>query len=489
MAFSIEELFDSGWYLKNNPDVADTGIDPLVHYQNYGAAEGRDPNPLFMTKWYLEHNPDVAVNKINPLQHYIETGASEGRDPNPLFSTNWYLHNHPDLAAEGINPLLHYLKRGAQEGYDPHPLFDTTWYLDQNPDVAKAGLNPLVHYLIYGIKEGRFPNRYRDALRFIQQNLNFENNTNISIPAIKTNKSCLPDNAATYLQPDNERLVNLRKRYRSIRTPVTEPSLWSSEYINSEVNLQNFRDDCAYVWQYRDGNDELQYILSATYAKHIDSLDLFNLLQEDKYFGAHVFNFNDQYIISRDILDSIIEINFLERNLSLSQQAGFNVLDIGAGYGRLAHRMAVALPSIKHIFCVDAIPESTFISEYYLNFRGVNDKAQVVPLYNINKTLDNNNIFLATNIHSFSECTLGAIKWWLDLLKQYQVNYLMVVPNAEQHNGNKLISVENNNSRVNFLPEIESRGYKLIAMEPSYLDQSIQKFGVSPTHLYLFKLT
>src|SRR5436309_2110301 len=46
-------VLDRDWYLKNHPDVAAAGADPVVHFLSHGAAEGRDPNPLFDTRWYL----------------------------------------------------------------------------------------------------------------------------------------------------------------------------------------------------------------------------------------------------------------------------------------------------------------------------------------------------------------------------------------------------------------------------------------------------
>ena len=49
-----------------------------------GIAEGRDPGPLFDVKWYLANNPDVAATGLNPLVHYFQFGAAEGRDPNPI---------------------------------------------------------------------------------------------------------------------------------------------------------------------------------------------------------------------------------------------------------------------------------------------------------------------------------------------------------------------------------------------------------------------
>jgi hypothetical protein len=40
-------LFDADWYLTTYPDVAAAGLDPIDHYLNHGASEGRNPGPGF----------------------------------------------------------------------------------------------------------------------------------------------------------------------------------------------------------------------------------------------------------------------------------------------------------------------------------------------------------------------------------------------------------------------------------------------------------
>jgi hypothetical protein len=62
---------------------------------------------LFDTAWYLAQNPDVAAAGLNPLSHYVAHGAQEGRQPHPLFAPAWYLGQHPDVAAAELNPLLY----------------------------------------------------------------------------------------------------------------------------------------------------------------------------------------------------------------------------------------------------------------------------------------------------------------------------------------------------------------------------------------------
>jgi len=76
-------LFDAAWYLLQNPDVAEAGMDPVSHYLEHGASEGRDPSPLFNTRWYREHYADVGAAGMNPLVHYLRFGRAEGRKPAP----------------------------------------------------------------------------------------------------------------------------------------------------------------------------------------------------------------------------------------------------------------------------------------------------------------------------------------------------------------------------------------------------------------------
>ena len=44
-AAAIPPDFDPAWYLKNNPDVAAAGVDPLKHFMEFGAKEGRAADP------------------------------------------------------------------------------------------------------------------------------------------------------------------------------------------------------------------------------------------------------------------------------------------------------------------------------------------------------------------------------------------------------------------------------------------------------------
>jgi hypothetical protein len=82
-------IADSGWfdvtyYLEQNPDVRSTGVDPVTHYVEWGAAEGRNPSLRFDGDSYLDHYPDVLAAGANPLVHYLKYGMAEGRKIKPV---------------------------------------------------------------------------------------------------------------------------------------------------------------------------------------------------------------------------------------------------------------------------------------------------------------------------------------------------------------------------------------------------------------------
>lgn len=45
--------FDRSWYLRQNPQLAAAGVDPVLHFALHGIKEGRDPSPLVGTRPYL----------------------------------------------------------------------------------------------------------------------------------------------------------------------------------------------------------------------------------------------------------------------------------------------------------------------------------------------------------------------------------------------------------------------------------------------------
>lgn len=192
---ALEQAFDHAFYLYWNPDVSESGIDPLDHYLLYGWKEGRDPTPNFSTTFYLATYPDVRSSGVNPFWHFLVTGRAEGRTskldatrgPNhsqlseysrindavsviqPYFDDTFYLRSYPEVEESGLHPLVHFCTQGWREGKDPSDEFSVSSYLQLHPDVAAAGVNPFWHYLVAGKEEGRLikPLPDRDDLRII----------------------------------------------------------------------------------------------------------------------------------------------------------------------------------------------------------------------------------------------------------------------------------------------------------------------------------
>jgi hypothetical protein len=286
----------------------------------------------------------------------------------------------------------------------------------------------------------------------------------------------------TYLTEDNPRLRELEEAYARVEGPVTTPTVWTADHVRA-IDLQCFR--ASYLWQMRGrGMNEMSFALAYYYLKTTDRLRLFDRLCEDQAFGVNLSEVVEGRLLTRDLLDSVAELNFLERHLAISQRTAVVVLDIGAGYGRLAYRSVVAFPSIERYLCTDAVPVSTFICEHYLRYRGVDARAQVIPLHEIRSTLRRYPVDLAINIHSFSEIPLEAIAWWMALLREQSVRRLMVVPNVVGADGVTMLTFDGQDfSRV-----LTDHGYRLVARDPKYLDPLVQKYGPNPAVHFLFEL-
>jgi len=86
---TVAPEFDAEFYLSENEDVRKAGVDPLIHYLEYGWREGRNPNAVFWTAYYLSTNADVRAANINPFYHYLSVGRTQRRKPNPVSFDVW----------------------------------------------------------------------------------------------------------------------------------------------------------------------------------------------------------------------------------------------------------------------------------------------------------------------------------------------------------------------------------------------------------------
>ena len=118
-------------------------LEQAEHYVTLGGAEGRSPHPFFDGAFYLKNNPDVAVSGFNPLVHYLKVGDSEGRRPNPYFDPAWYRRTTGVTGCAAQAYLAAPLPRSA-----PSEDFDPALYASTTEEAAQAGLDPLVLLLM-----------------------------------------------------------------------------------------------------------------------------------------------------------------------------------------------------------------------------------------------------------------------------------------------------------------------------------------------------
>ncbi|MFZ4413510.1 MAG: hypothetical protein ACOYOV_10540, partial [Bacteroidales bacterium] len=201
--------FDPDSYLRQNPDVKASGMNPLFHYITYGKKEGRNfveqhyitnhlneadmdsisRSSLFDESFYLLNNPDIVISNFEPIWHFLVVGGFEGRKPSENFDSAFYLEKYPDVKASGINPLIHYFRFGSIEGrminsnqfnqnkilnnykllINESGLFDESFYLVNNPDILKSNDDPVLHYLIHGGFEGRKPSENFDSAFYLEK--------------------------------------------------------------------------------------------------------------------------------------------------------------------------------------------------------------------------------------------------------------------------------------------------------------------------------
>jgi hypothetical protein len=145
--------------------------------------------------------------------------------------------------------------------------------------------------------------------------------------------------------------------------------------------------------------------------------------------------------------------------------------------------MATAHPELGDYCCVDAVPESTFVCDFYLRHRGAVPPARVVALDEVGDALAPGSFDIAVNIHSFSECTYAAVEWWVGVLERLEVPRLLVIPNEPD----RLLTLEADGSRRDFMPLLAAAGYRLAKREPVIADPAVRELLRLDDHFHLFE--
>jgi ADP-heptose:LPS heptosyltransferase/GT2 family glycosyltransferase len=72
------EFFDADYYASIYGDVADQGVEPIIHYLEVGAQERRRPSVRFDPEFYVEQCAVLSILPDNPLVHYLTDGVRLG---------------------------------------------------------------------------------------------------------------------------------------------------------------------------------------------------------------------------------------------------------------------------------------------------------------------------------------------------------------------------------------------------------------------------
>ncbi len=139
----------------------------------------------------------------------------------------------------------------------------------------------------------------------------------------------------------------------------------------------------------------------------------------DAEFGAIMCDTPSLGWVNRMWLDAQMEIRFLHEHMGFGNK---RVLDVGAGYGRLAASMWSLVASYT---CIDAVPVSTELcGAYCARFCPA---VRVLSLAEFKARADGLRFDLAFNIHSWNECPFDEVRLWLDVLVEMGVTWLFTV--------------------------------------------------------------
>ncbi|WND03192.1 glycosyltransferase [Temperatibacter marinus] len=74
--------WDAKYYARINEDLKDSGLNPLLHFCQFGWREGRNPSAVFDIKYYKANSPIKNQENKNPLVEFMEFGLEGDFVPN-----------------------------------------------------------------------------------------------------------------------------------------------------------------------------------------------------------------------------------------------------------------------------------------------------------------------------------------------------------------------------------------------------------------------
>lgn len=211
--------------------------------------------------------------------------------------------------------------------------------------------------------------------------------------------------------------------------------MWTGEFHNwVREHVQEFRGDRWFLVQENPATQRDRYVL-ATGHLAARCPEILNSLVEDGAYGVLTAHVGDR-VVSRDLLDATSELCCMKDAIASPRWRDAMVVDIGAGYGRLAHRAFQAKRFgvwPRQWVCTDTIPISMSICEAYLRERCVpEDFAMVLSPAEIALPSQQDSMLdlapvVAVNVHSWSEVDHEGVQAWIKWISDRSFTHIFLV--------------------------------------------------------------
>ena len=212
----IPILFDPTYYLACNEDIREADIDPLVHYLEYGAVEGRLP---------IDIEPDEIDPTIRDL-HRLDMNTNEAF----AFDATFYRALYPDLASLPDDRLADHYRRHGQGESRSSSMAEFALQICDNPREIPLDFNPAEYIDLYVDLKSFAEKSPLEALRHYMCHGRWE-------PRLHTLRGDGATNAADTSSADLELPAELTSSARPlcVLAHVYYPELWDelSEYLSN----------------------------------------------------------------------------------------------------------------------------------------------------------------------------------------------------------------------------------------------------------------
>jgi hypothetical protein len=230
--------------------------------------------------------------------------------------------------------------------------------------------------------------------------------------------------------------------------------MWEEWQKKASASISKFATEAVYATQNSYSEERFKEVAKEVAA--FGPVDVVFGRTRDAEFGARVVE-TELGGVTRMWLDGNVEIDFIRRNIPNMER--LRVLDIGAGYGRLAVMMR---PLVKEYTCVDPVKVSTEICRTYT----ARFDPRVITL-GIEEFVNSNAKYdLAINIHCWNECTLEQVDAWIEAIADRKIQHLFTVDH-----GRPGAAYNAWNNTGSFRPVIESH-YRMVKEETLAIEQN-----------------